>query len=570
MSIAVSSSSPSLLDAPLATAEFLVVDTETNGLSGDRCEVTEIGAVLVGGGELHERWETLVPVRAPLSRGIQRFTGVSQAMVDEAPPADVTLPELAEQLEGRVLVAHNASFDRRVLAQAFARVGVAWPDPPTLCTVALARRLHPLARQRKLRPLAESLGIDVEVSHRALADAETCARVLCALFPRLCANAGTVGQALGLLRTQRRRTARAGRTDGGVSLKGTRRRKVDCSALPEEPGVYIFRNAEGQPLYVGKSVSIRSRAKAHFLPSSPDTGWVAQAEIADHVETASELGALLTEQRLIRELRPPGNVRSKHDDQWVYLRCRLDIAFPILEVAPEPAPGRAVNVGPLRGRFAAAELVEQLTSLFRLRHCGRSLPRRDHPSAYGQMGRCLSPCLRDLDPNAYRRRLDEALALFTGEGDGGRALLAHLDAEVRAAAAGERFERAGWLQRRRERLAVLLERLGGAMAATHARPRLVLAAHPVQARYDALWMVGGRIVDWAPLTDPADAWARTQAALRGGDGRGVAPSATPDEVRALRVATTWLASHPSLELTLSRETTQARVERFVARALGSA
>jgi DNA polymerase-3 subunit epsilon len=186
------------------------------------------------------------------------------------------------------------------------------------------------------------------------------------------------------------------------------------------------------------------------------------------------------------------------------------------------------------------------------------------------MGRCLSPCLRDLDPNAYRRRLDEALALFTGEGDGGRALLAHLDAEVRAAAAGERFERAGWLQRRRERLAVLLERLGGAMAATHARPRLVLAAHPVQARYDALWMVGGRIVDWAPLTDPADAWARTQAALRGGDGRGVAPSATPDEVRALRVATTWLASHPSLELTLSRETTQARVERFVARALGSA
>src|SRR3954462_12213518 len=88
------------LDRPLATAEFLVVDTETNGLAGDACELTEIGAVLVGGGELHDRWETLVSVREPLSRGIQRFTGISQTMVDEAPPAEAMLPELAEQLRG--------------------------------------------------------------------------------------------------------------------------------------------------------------------------------------------------------------------------------------------------------------------------------------------------------------------------------------------------------------------------------------------------------------------------------------------------------------------------------------
>lgn len=560
------------LDLPLATAEFLVVDTETNGLGGDQCEVTEIGAVLVGGGELHERWETLVRVRAPLSRGIQRFTGISQAMVDEAPPAEVSLPKLAEQMEGRVLVAHNAAFDRRVLAQAFARAGVPWPDPPTLCTVALARQLHPLARQRKLKPLAESLGIDVEVSHRALADAETCARVLCALFPRLCANAGTVGQALGMLKSRRRRAARGGRTDGGASMLGVRRRKVDCSALPAEPGVYIFRNAEGQPLYVGKSVDIRARAKAHFRPSSPDTAWVAQAETVDWEETRSEVGALLREHQLIKALRPPGNQRMKHDDKWVYLRCRLDIAYPILEVGVEPAAGLAVNIGPLQGRFAAAELVEQLTSLFALRHCGRGMKRREHASAYGQMGRCLSPCLGDLDPNAYRRRLDEALALFTGgggDGDGGRALLRHLDDEMRRAAAEEKFERAGWLQRRRARLATLLDRLGGVQSATHARPRLVLASHPEAARFDALWLVGGRVADWAPLVSPEDAWTRTQAALRGGDGRGPTATATPDEAGELRIATTWLASHPSLELGLSGETTRARVEKFAGRALAA-
>ena len=131
----------------------------------------------------------------------------------------------------------------------------------------------------------------------------------------------------------------------------------------------------------------------------------------------------MLESRLVKRLRPPGNVRLKHVDNYVYLRCRLDIAFPVLEVAPGPAPGHGVSVGPLRGRALAVELLEQLNSLFGLRHCGRKLKLRPWPSAYGQMGRCLSPCLNDLDPNLYRRRLDEALALFTGRGDGGAALL---------------------------------------------------------------------------------------------------------------------------------------------------
>src|SRR3954451_3229643 len=96
------------LHAPLISAEFLAVDTETNGLARERCELTEIGAVLVGGGELHDRWSSLVGVSSPLSPGIQRFTGITQAMVDRAPPPEAVLPRLAQLLRGRVLVAHNA------------------------------------------------------------------------------------------------------------------------------------------------------------------------------------------------------------------------------------------------------------------------------------------------------------------------------------------------------------------------------------------------------------------------------------------------------------------------------
>jgi DNA polymerase-3 subunit epsilon len=547
----------------LATAEFLVVDTETNGLAGDACELTEIGAVLVGGGELHDRWESLVHVRAPLARGIQRFTGITQRMVDEAPPAEAVLPDLAAELRGRVLVAHSAGFDRRVLRQAFERAALEWPDPPVLCTVALARRLHPLARQRRLRPLAESLGIEVECSHRALADAETCARVFCALFARLCANATTIAEALELLRTPRRRPARAGATDGGRSLRGARKRRPDVSALPDEPGVYLFRNAEGQVLYVGKSVAVRSRARAHFAPSSPSTDWAAQAEFVDHRATCSELGALVLESRLVRELRPPGNVRLKHADRYVYLRCRFDIAFPVLEVAPEPAAGRAVNVGPLHGRHAAVELLEQLTSLFGLRHCGRRLPSRQWPSAYGQMGRCISPCLGDLDPNLYRRRLDEALALFTGQGDGGAALLVHMDREMRAAAAQQRFERAAWLRRRRDRLEVLLDRLGPVIAATHARPRLVLAEHPRGGSFDAFWMIGGRIADWGPLTGADDVLRRTEAALRAGDGTGAVGYLRPDDIVESRIVTTWVASHETPALDLAGGADELALRRFL-------
>ncbi len=556
-----------LSTSSLRTAEYLVVDTETNGRSGAECEMTEIGAVLVGGGELHERWETLVAVRAPLGRGIQRFTGISQAMVDEAPPAEVMLPELAALLEGRVLVAHSAQFDARVLEQAFAREGVAWPSPPVLCTVALARRLAPLARQRKLGPLAEHLGIEVGVTHRALADAETCARVFCALLPRLCAHATTLEDAWRLLAPARPRRARAGATDGGRSLRGVRRRALDTSHLPREPGIYVFRNASGQPLYVGKSVDVRTRARAHFAPSSPDSGWVAQAELVEYETTASELGALLLEHRRVIELKPPGNARLKHVDAYVWLCCRLDIAFPILEVAAEPAPGRAVNVGPLRGKHAARELVEQLNTLFGLRHCGRTLPRREWPSAYGQMGRCLSPCLRDLDPNAYRGRLDQALALVGG-GDAGRPLLAHVERQMHAAAAEQAYERATWLRRRGVRLRELFARLGSAVEAMHARPRLVLAEHPDGARADAVFLVGGRVVDWGEVEDSGELARRTQRALAFLPHPTEVPSLTAEEAAAARIAASWIAREEPRELALRPAPDAARVARFHARVLG--
>ena len=535
--------SVTLLEQPIATSEFLVVDTETNGLGGDACEMTEVGAVLVGGGELHERWSSLVRCHRPLGRGIQRFTGITQEMLADAPGLEAVLPPLAELLKDRVLVAHNAPFDRRVLRRAFELIGLEWPNPPVLCTAALARKLLPLQNRRGLGVLAGALGVEVETAHRALADAETCARVLCAMFPRLCANAVTIADAVALVNARRKRaTGRKRRTPAMTPPP-----QLDFAELPKDPGVYLFRDDAGRVLYVGKSVSIRSRARAHFAPSSGPADWTVQATVVDYQSTNSELGALVLENRLIKRHRPPGNIRlARRDDRLCYIRCRLDIPFPILEVATDPAPGHAVTIGPLWGRRLAHELVEQLDSLFGLRHCGRKLVLREYPSAYGQMGRCLSPCLGDLDPNLYRRRLDEALRLFVDGADGRARLLGHVEGQMRAASDQQQYERAAWLRRRSRRLGVILERLGGTLEATHARARLLLAPHPVEReRHDAFWLVGGRLVDWgqAPV-DSAALEQRTQAALMRGGRAELGAHVPPDEIDELRIVSNYLASHP--------------------------
>ncbi len=534
-----------LLDQPLATAEFLVVDVETNGCAGEERELTEVGAVLVGGGELHDRFSSLVAVRRPLGRGIERLTGISTAMLADAEAPERVLAQLAARLHGRVLVAHGAAFDRSALAGAFAATGLPWPDPPALCTIALARRFAPLAGQRRLAALAGALDIDVERVHRALPDAETCARIFCALFRRLCAHAATVGDAMALFGRRSRRRRRRGRQDR-LTASPPAAREIDFASLSDGPGAYVFRDVSGRALYVGKSVRVRSRARSHFAPGAPRAGWRAHAAVVDHEATRSELGALVVENRLIKRLRPAGNVNLKRVDPWVYLRCRLDIPFPILEVAREPAAGVAVSVGPLRGRAAAAELVDQLNSLFGLRRCGRRLPRRDHPSAYGQMGRCLSPCLQDLDPNLYRRRLDEALELFAADGDGRERLLARVEAEMRAAAAQLRFERAAALHGRYRRMTMLLGRVEGTLRAAHAAPRLALAPAPEGGDgFDAFWLVGGRVLDWGPLPDDLGELERRSALALGARPRAGAPDSIPaDEIDEVRIVATWLAAHP--------------------------
>ena len=176
------------------------------------------------------------------------------------------------------------------------------------------------------------------------------------------------------------------------------------------------------------------------------------------------------------------------------------------------------------------------------------------------MGRCLSPCLGDLDPNLYRRRVDAALAPFRRR-DPRRALLAHVDELMHAAAAEQRFERAAWLRRRRERLAHLLRRAGPGLALHAARPLLVLADSPDGERWEAFWLTGGRVADWSPLPPPAEIAARSAVALRRGD-----VPLRPAEIAQARVASAWVASNEPHALDLAPLPGEERIARFLDRA----
>src|SRR4051794_16412604 len=118
-----------LVARALATMEFVAVDTETNGRAGEACELTEGGTVLVGGCELHDRFESLVAPRERLGRAIQRFTGITQAMVDDAPAPEDVLPRIGELLRRRGVIAPSAAVDRPGPPPAFPRAAPPLPGP---------------------------------------------------------------------------------------------------------------------------------------------------------------------------------------------------------------------------------------------------------------------------------------------------------------------------------------------------------------------------------------------------------------------------------------------------------
>ena len=179
--------SGSLARIDLARIDFVIVDVETTGWLPEQAGMTEIGAVRFGNGQPQAEFSTLVNPGHTIPSDIVTLTGITDAMVSQAPPIAAALPGFLAFARGCVLTAHNAPFDIGFLTAACASCRIPWPDFPVVDTAALARSVLGEAEvpDCKLATLADFFEARTRPCHRALADAKATADVLQGLLARL-------------------------------------------------------------------------------------------------------------------------------------------------------------------------------------------------------------------------------------------------------------------------------------------------------------------------------------------------------------------------------------------------
>jgi DNA polymerase III subunit epsilon len=422
-----------LADLSLRETTFVVVDLETTGgrASGEGPDaITEIGAVKVRGGTVLGELATLVDPGRDIPPQIVALTGITSAMVCNAPTIDSVLPAFLEFSRGAVLVAHNAGFDIGFLRAAAERLQIPWPRPPVLCTVRLARRVltHDEAPSVRLAALARLFSATTTPTHRALDDARATVDVLHGLIERV-GNQGV-------------HTYTDLRSYLPDVTPAQRRKRHLADLLPHRPGVYLFRGPSAEVLYIGTAVDLRRRVRQYFNGADPRTRIKEMASLAtaiDHVECAHDLEAGVRELRLLAAHAPPYNRRSKFPHRWWWV-VLTDEPFPRFSTVRTPKHDTAI--GPFRSRADAVETAALLARFTGVRTCTRRLSRS---ALHGCPERELSPCPapQGITPTEYASASARAVELI--EGNDNRALAAVL-AHIADLAERNRYETAARLR----------------------------------------------------------------------------------------------------------------------------
>ena len=377
-----------LLQAPLA-----IVDLETTGTRPAADRVTEIGVLEVERFEVVSQWSTLVNPGVPVPSEIQALTGITQQMLAEAPRFADLAKDLHERLAGRVFIAHNARFDYGFLRREFDRAGLRF-HARAVCSVRLSRRLYPRERGHDLDSVIARHGIDCPARHRALGDAE-------ALWQFLRIAAEEHGDEV--LTVAARQVAKAPALPPKLD-------PAVIDEIPEAPGVYLFYGESGPPLYIGKSRSMRSRVLQHFYSTA---GWLQGVRRIDWQRTVGELGALLTEAKLVKQLAPLHNRQLRRPGQlcgFVFDGKRLRLA----DASEIDAATLPFVYGVFRTRRAALQTLRALADEHGL--CLQTLGfdiKRSGACFRHQIGRCAGACAMRESIHAHHGRLAAALATLS-------------------------------------------------------------------------------------------------------------------------------------------------------------
>ena len=374
-----------LTEAPLA-----IVDLETTGTRPASDRITEIAVLEVDRFRVTAEWSTLVNPGISLPSEIQALTGITHPMLAGAPTFAQLADGLHERLAGRVFIAHNARFDYGFLRREFDRSGIKF-QPRTVCSVKLSRRLYPRERGHDLDSVIARHDIRCEARHRALGDAD-------ALWQFLRIAAHEHGDEI--LSVAARQVAKAPALPAQLD-------RAQIDAIPEAPGVYLLHGESGPPLYIGKSRSMRTRVLQHFYSSA---AWLQEVRRIEWQRTVGDLGALLTESRLVKELGPTYNRALRKPEAtcgFVFDGKRLRLAS-----ADEiDADTLAFVYGIYRSRRAALVALRALADDHGL--CLQTLgfdTKRRGACFRHQIGRCAGVCASRESIHAHHGRLATALA----------------------------------------------------------------------------------------------------------------------------------------------------------------
>jgi DNA polymerase-3 subunit epsilon len=379
-----------ILDQPL-----VFVDIETNGLNFVRGRVIEVAAIRVEHNQIVHEFSSLIDPETELPPFITSLTGITSEDLRDAPPFHQIADDLHEVLQDAIFVAHNVRFDYSFLKQEFKRVGKPFL-PKQLCTVKLSRALYPEEKSHKLASLIARHGFSYTNRHRAYDDA-----AILLQFMRHARTSFTPEQLGQAIAKQLRQPALP--KDLSPDL---------IQNLPETPGVYIFEDEHGGPLYVGKSINIKKRVLNHFGQDHAITKEFALSQTVKHIrteQTPGELSALLRESALVKELQPLHNRQLRRLSKLLLARQTYNETGHItiaLEEANRIDPDEASSILAVYPRRSSAKSsLETLRMTFDLCPKLLGLEKTTGACFQYQLHKCRGACVGKEPSTLYNERL---------------------------------------------------------------------------------------------------------------------------------------------------------------------
>lgn len=291
-------------------SKLAFVDIETTGMSTVYDRIIEIAIIRMEEGVVVDRFETLVNPQRPISPFISNLTTIFPHELEHSPTWSEVAETIKNLLEGYVFTAHNVRFDYGFVKEQFRHVGIDY-NARQLCTVRLSRALYPQYKGHGLDRIIERHGMVCTNRHRAMGDTQ----VICDFY-------------LKMLDEHPEQVLEAA-IDPLLKRPSLPPRLAPnlVDTLPDEPGVYIFYGENHTPLYVGKSVHVRTRVLSHFAKNHTESREMSLSQQIIDIETRTttgELGALLLEQHLIKTLQPLHNRMLRNTHRLIVARTQID------------------------------------------------------------------------------------------------------------------------------------------------------------------------------------------------------------------------------------------------------